>query len=426
MTIDRIFLGQFSTESLGAAMAVFGVFWAPMALVQQTSAYVSTFVAQYFGAKREHRIGPAVWQSIYVSIVGGLLFLLLIPLSPLIFQFMGHSASLQPLEVKYFSAICYSALPTALVAAASGFYTGLGRTSVIMWINGVGMIGNIVFDYLLIFGNFGFPRLGIEGAGYATALANWLATAFAFALIFLHGGRQYTLRSGWKLDPKLMKRFLKYGVPSGLQWALEGLAFTVFLLFVGRMENGDAALAASGIAVTIMMLAILPPLGLGQAVSVLVGQHLGANEPTRAEKASYIGLEIAVIYILIVGSTFWLAPEFYLSWFHNSSNPEIWNLVSHMVPYLLIFVSAFTIFDAMNIVFSFALRGAGDTRFVTAIALTLPWPIMVLPTWLVMGHRHALYWAWGFASAFIIVQAIVFWHRFAKGKWKHMRVIEPV
>lgn len=424
LTIDRVFLGQYSTEALGAAMAVFGVFWAPMALVQQTAAYVSTFVAQYFGAQKLMRIGPAVWQSVYVSIVGGLLFLLLIPLSPSVFRWMGHSEALQFLESQYFSSICYSALPTALVATASGYYTGLGRTSMIMWINGTGMILNIIFDYLLIFGKWGFPALGVEGAGYATAIANFGAALFAFAVIFFKEGNQFSLREGWRFDFNLMKRFLKYGLPSGLQWALEGLAFTVFLLFIGRMQNGAAALAASGIAVAIMFIAILPPLGIGQAVSVLVGQYLGGNQTDRAERVSYIGLEIAVIYILMVGSTFWMFPEFYLNWFHNSGDPEIWTLVSRMVPNLLLFVATFTAFDAMNIIFSFALRGAGDTRFVTAVALIVPWPIMVLPTWWAVDHPQGLYWAWGFASVFIITQAVIFWRRFAHGKWKLMRVIE--
>src|SRR5690606_38114646 len=76
MTIDRVFLARFSTEALGAATSVSGVFWAPMALVQQTAAYVTVFVAQYCGARKFERIGPAVWQSVYVSLLGGLLFLL--------------------------------------------------------------------------------------------------------------------------------------------------------------------------------------------------------------------------------------------------------------------------------------------------------------------------------------------------------------
>ena len=119
LTIDRIFLGNYSTESLGAAMAVMGVFWTPMALLQQTAAYLTTFVAQYFGANQHRMIGVAFWQAVWISIVGGILFLLLIFISDPLFAWIGHSPSMQVLESEYFSALCYSALPTALVAAAS-------------------------------------------------------------------------------------------------------------------------------------------------------------------------------------------------------------------------------------------------------------------------------------------------------------------
>lgn len=425
MTIDRIFLGQFSTDALGAAMAVFGVFWAPMALVQNTASYVMTFVAQLFGAKREAEIGGPVWQSIYVSLVGGLLFLLLIPLAPALFRFMGHPEGIQVLESEYFQAMCYSALPTALVAVASGFFTGLGLSSVIIGVNAVGMIFNVVFDYLLIFGKFGFPALGIAGAGYATAISSGLAAVYGLWLVFSKANAtRYSTRTAWRLDLPLLKRFLKYGFPSGLQWALEGLAFTVFLLFVGRMPNGSAALAASGIAVTVMMLAVLPAFGVAQAVSVLVGQRLGENKPAAAEASSWAGLQLAWIYMFFVSTTFWVFPQFYLSWFDNPGNGAIWPEVQIIVPYLLMFVAAFTMFDSMNLVFSFALKGAGDTRFVSIVALIVPWPLMVLPTYLMKEWSGAIYWAWGAASVYIILQALIFWRRFVGGKWKAMRVIE--
>ena len=424
VTIDRIFLGQYSTEALGAAMGAIGIFWAPMALVQQTAAYVTTFIAQYKGAKQPHMIGLSVWQSIYLSLAGGLLFLILIPLSPSIFYWFGHSAKMQVLEVEYFSALCLSALPTALVACASGFYTGLGQSRMIIWINCVGLIVNVVFDYFLVFGNLGFPELGIQGAGYATAIANLVAAIFAFALVFRKKHDvEYKLYSGWKFNGDLLYRFLKFGLPSGMQWALEGLGFTAFHIFIGRMPNGDAALAASSITVTIMLLALLPALGVGQAVSVLVGQKLGERKPDEAERLSWIGFQMALIYIFITCVTFVLFPSFYLNWFHNADNQAMWDSVSYMVRYLLIFVAVFSIFDTSNIVLSFALKGAGDTRFVTLVALALPWPLMVLPSCWVSEWETGVYWAWGAASLFIIVQALVFVWRFIQGRWKSMSVI---
>lgn len=424
LTVDRIFLGNYSTEALGAAMAVAGIFWTPMALLQQTAAYLMTFVAQYYGAKRLQMIGPAAWQSLYLSVGGGLLLLLAIPVTPALFHWIGHSPSMQALEVDYFIALCFSALPTALVAGASGFFTGLGRTKTIIGINCVGLIANVILDYVMIFGNWGFPEMGIAGAGYATALAAVVSAVYGLALMF-HKNHEadYKMRSGWRFDWDLTRRFLRYGLPSGMQWALEGLAFTVFLIIIGRMPNGTAALAASGIVVTVMMLAILPALGLAQAVSVLVGQHLGEKRPDLAESSTWAGLQVAAMYIVTMGLSFIVFPNFYLSWFHNSADPVMWQQVAVIVPILLVFVGLFAGFDSMNLVFSFALKGAGDTRFVTSVALLMPWPLMVGPSWLMRDWPHAVYWAWGAASIYIILQALLFWRRFAGGKWKSMSVI---
>jgi multidrug resistance protein, MATE family len=425
VTIDRIFLAQYSSDALGAAIAAVGVFWAPMALLQQTAAYVSTFVAQYSGAKQAKNIGPALWQSFYLSLAGGLLFLLLIPVTPFIFEAFAHSENIKILEIEYFRALCYSALPTALVAAVSGFFTGIERSQLIMKINAVGLIANVILDYLLIFGNFGFPALGIAGAGYATTLAGFASAFYGLYLIFEPKYQtKYATRSSWKWNFSLMQRFLKFGIPSGMQWALEGLAFTGFLIVLGRMPEGDAALAASGITVTIMMLSVLPAFGIAQAVSVLVGKHLGENKPQLSERYSWSGLQISALYIGSVGLTFLLFPNFYLSWFHNSENRLLWSQISEIVPYLLMFVAAFTLFDSINLVFSFALKGAGDTRFVSLVALVMPWPLMVYPTWLFRNHEQGVYWAWGAASLYIMLQAVVFWIRFVGGKWKSMRVIE--
>lgn len=424
ITIDRILLGHYSTEALAATMTVMGIFWAPMALLQQTAAYLTTFIAQYFGAKRHEMIGPAVWQSIYVSVVGGVLLLGMIPLAEVLFDWVGHAESVRGLEVEYFKSICHSGLPTALVAAASAYFTGLGNTKIIIGINCVGLVANAILSYLMIFGHFGFPAMGVAGAGYATSIATWLSAFYGLFLVFRSADRQtYRLREGWSLNLDLMKRYIRFGLPSGLQWALEGLAFTIFLVVIGRLSNGSAALAASGIVVTLMMLAVLPALGVAQAVSVLVGQHLGEKKPEEAAAASWSGFQVAIMYIMSVGVTFVAFPNFYLQWFYNPQDPTLWGQVQVIVPYLLMFVALFTAFDSMNLVFSFALKGAGDTKFVSLVALILPWPLMVLPTWLFRDFEGAVYWAWGAASLFGITQALVFWRRFVGGRWKQMSVI---
>lgn len=424
LTIDRVFLGSHSTEALGAAMAVMGVFWVPMALLQQTAAYVTTFVAQYYGAKSKDKIAISFWQSIYVSVIGGILFIGLNFFSDSFFAWVDHGPSIQVLESAYFKSLSYSALPMALVAAISGFYTGLGRTQIVIGINFVGLIFNVIFDYLLIFGNFGFPELGIQGAGYATALATYCAAIFGVYLVFTSKYQiEYQLKKYWAFNLEMCKRFLKYGIPSGLQWAFEGLAFTTFLIIMGNLKDGEAALAGSSIAVTLMMLSVLPAMGVAQAVMTLVGQRLGEKKPNLAQQAAWDGAKLSSIYMFAVALSFIIVPQFYISWFYNDSNPELWAQVTQLTPQLLKLVAIFTLFDSIYLNISFALKGAGDTRFVSLLALTVPWPLMVIPTYYVRGYENSALLGWCFAAVYVITIAIILIFRFRGGKWKNMSVM---
>ena len=200
-------------------------------------------------------------------------------------------------------------------------------------------------------------RMGIEGAGYATTIAGYGSAVFAAVVVFTKAHEiEFGVRSGWRWSSDIMRRFIKYGLPSGLQWSLEGLAFTVFLIVLGRFPNGDAALAASSIAVTLMMLAILPPMGVAQSVMALVGQHIGEKKPELAVKDTFVAVQMTAVYIFVVGLTLVFAPDFYLVWFENKENAALWGDVAEISRYLLIFVAAFTLFDAINFNVSFARR----------------------------------------------------------------------
>lgn len=426
ITIDRIFLGMYSTEALGAAMAVMGVFWVPMALLQQTAGYVTAFVAQYYGAEEKEKIGSSVWQSIYVSVIGGILFLTLNLLSSWFFSQVGHSPSIQSLEVEYYNSLAFSALPTALVAAASGFFTGLGNTKMVTVINFTGLILNVILDYLFIFGNLGFPKMGAAGAGYATAIATLGAALFGLALVFRQENETlYRIRSSWKFDFGLIRQFLRFGLPSGLQWALEGMAFTVFLMIMGKMQNGPAVLAASSIAITIMMLSVLPSMGVAQSVMTLVGQHLGNHDPDEAEAVTYGGIKLCLIYMGAVGLSFYIIPEFYISWFKNEENILLWKDTQYLAMQILKLVAIFTAMDSVYFNISFALKGAGDTKFVSFMALTIPWPLFVLPAYLMKDLPNAVFLSWGSVAVYAFIITGILFLRFKGGKWKKMSVIHP-
>ncbi len=429
LTVDRVFLGMYSTEALGAAMTVMGIFWVPMALLQGTSGYITTFVAQYLGAKQPTEIGKCFWQSIYVGIGGGLLVLALNLFSPILFSMIGHSPSLQQQEIAYFNAVTWSALPTALVASISGFFTGIGSTQTVIGINLMGVLLNVLLDYLFVFGfNWGpiqIPEGGIAGAGYATALATYGSVAYGFFLVFKNQkAKNFQLAPPAIFNKKMTLQFLKFGLPSGAQWALEGLAFSIFLMIMGRYTNGEAALASSSIAVTVMMLSVLPSMGIAQAVLTLVGQSLGEKKPDIAEKTTREGIKLSLIYMSFMALSFVLFPQFYLSWFKNEENRMLWDQVSQLTPTLLKVVACFTILDSIYLNVSFALKGAGDTRFVSLVALLLPWPLMVAPAFFIKDWPQAAVWAWIFAAGYSFCTNLIILFRFKQGKWKTMSVIQ--
>src|SRR5262249_49176248 len=110
--------------------------------------------------------------------------------------------------------------------------------------------------------------------------------------------------------------------------------------------------------------------------------------------------------------------------FHSDADPDRWARVAALVPGLLRFVAVYSLFVSMTAVFSFALKGAGDTRFVSLAAVVLSWPLMVVPTWAAWDYHWGLWWAWAFASCYVIALGVTFLVRFWTGRWRSMRVIE--
>src|SRR5262249_34584773 len=177
---------------------------------------------------------------------------------------------------------------------------------------------------------------------------------------------------------------------------------------------------------TVNNVAFFPAVGLGQAVGILVGQRLGQNRPQLAERTAWVGFGMAWTYMSVIAALYVLAPGLFVALFAVQGSAGQTAALAVLTAILLRFVAFYSLFDSLNAVFSFALRGAGDTHFVTGAALGLSWPVMVIPTWLAWRFGWGLYWAWGFVSLYVVLLGLIFLARFRGGKWKSMRVIEPV
>ena len=422
--VDTVLLSWYDPRAMAASFPAVMWFWLPFGLLQVTAGYTSTFVAQYTGAGRPQRVGPAVWQGIYFALLCGLLMLLLVPAAPFLIAAGGHSSALQSLEVVYLRCLAFAALPMLIMAAINGFFSGRGQTWTVLLIEAFGTSVNVVLALLLIFGRWGFAERGIEGAGWATVIGSWASALLAVTLLLRRCYRkEYNTASGWRLERELFGRLMKYGGPAGTQVFLDVLVWHLFVQMVGRL--GEAAMGATTLTVRLNMIAFLPMIGLGQAICILVGQRLGGDRPDLAEKSTYTGLKWMFGYMSVLAAVYLTLPNLLVSIFEGGRDPEDFAAVAAIVPGLLVCVAAYSLADALNLTLSFALRGAGDTRFVTVITFCLAWPILILPTYLVVQAGGSVYWTWWFATAHIIAMSACFYLRFRAGKWKSMRVIEP-
>ena len=421
---DRVLLSWYSADALAASLPAGMLNFALMSLFIGTAGYTSTFVAQFYGAERFQRIGPAVWQGFYVAIFGGAVLVALIPFAGQFFAFVGHDPAVAQLEVTYFRILAIGAMPAIGSAALAGFFSGRGQTWPVLWVSVMSAAVNIALDYVLIFGYWGFPELGMAGAAWATVVSS-SAQLLTFIVLLRrsdHASRFNTVK-GWRFDRILFRRLMRFGFPNGLQFFIEMIGFAAFVLFMGRL--GTNSLAASNLALNINMLAFMPTIGVGIAVSVMVGQSLGSNRPDLAERGVSAGVHIAFLYMGTMAALYAFAPQIFLAPFAARVDAESFAQIRPVAVVALRFVAVYSLFDTLSIVYSSALKGAGDTRFVMLMLLVLSMLGLALPSYIALVVLDAgVYVGWSILTAYVIVTGFAFLARYRGSKWKSMRVIE--
>ena len=422
--LDRVFLTWYSTEALAASLPASMTSFIVVAFFLGIAGYVNTFVAQYIGAGRPHRVGPSLWQGVYLAVLSGVASLGCAAGSQPLFDFIGHDAAVRGGEVAYFRVLCYGIFPLVLSSAISCFYSGRGKTWTILAVSTISMIANIILNYGLIFGNWGLPEMGIRGAGWATNLATLLGAILYVGLLMQKRYRaEFSTLSGWRLDRELFARLMRFGAPNGVNFMLDISALSLFILVMGRV--GTLELTATNLAFNINGLAFMPLIGCGIAVSTMVGQHLGQNRPQAAEKATWSGVHLAAAYMLMMSLAYVLLPRLFLLPYGAGAAGADFEAARDLAVILLRFVALYCLFDTSLIILTAALKGAGDTRYVMYVSVLIGFVVLVIPSFI--AHRYfdgGVYLLWVFLCAYVIVGGVVFYVRFRGGKWKSMRVIE--
>jgi len=422
--VDRMFLTWHSPAAMAASLPAGMLAFTIISFFLGTATYTNTFVAQYFGSGRHDRVGASVWQAVRFAVLAGALLPFLALVSRPFFDLIGHEAPVRVLESRYFAILIMGSGFTIYSGALSSFYTGLGKNWPVMWVNIAITAVNLTLDYGLIFGHWGLPAWGIAGAAWATNIANGFGAVVFTFLVFSRGNeRDFAARRARGFDRDLFRRLMRFGTPSGAQFMLDVLAFTLFVFVIGRI--GTVELAATNVAFQINTLAFMPMIGFGIATSTLVGQWLGRGNPRMAARAAWSAFHLTFAYMASIALFYVLAPSIFIDPFAAKADPEAFEEVRALATTILYFVAIYSVFDTMNIIFASALKGAGDTRFVMMVSVGLAWALMVIPTWAVCGIGNGgIFAAWTFLSLYVIVVGFGFLARFLHGKWRTMRVIE--
>ncbi len=419
---DRVMLARYSQPAIAAAMPAGLTCFCLMCFFIGTAGYAGTFVAQYDGAGRRDRTGLAVWQGLYIALAGGVFVGLCAPAARFLFQWMGHGAEVIEQQIIYFQVLVRLSFASILLAAINGFWSGRGKTYVVMIIELLCAAANIILNHALISGNWGCPELGILGAGLATGLSSMLGLAVALVLFFTPGARAtFGTLPHRTFDPALFRRLFRYGSPNGIQFALDLIAFNLFVVFLGRI--GAVELEAANMAFAVNAMAFLPLIGLGMTVSILVGQGIGGHEIEQARRAVRSALVLAFAYNTAIGLCMLAIPDLILSIFVRIGDPSQTPALAAAIVYMR-YITIYLVFDGIYIIFSHAIRGAGDTRFALAAGLVLSWGTLVLPAYIAHRMQAPAATLWWLLVGQVMLTGLVFLLRYRSGKWTHMRVIE--
>ena len=422
---DRIFLANYSVDTISAALPAGIASFTFISFFMGVVNYTNAFVAQYTGAKALHQVGASVWQGIYFSAFAAVLLAALVFLSGNLFDLIGHSPNIRSLEVTYFNILTLGAGLTVLGSAMTCFYTGRGLTRTVMFVHIAGALVNIPLDYCLINGIGPFPELGITGAAIATVTSSAVIVLILTILIFSPANQaRFDTWNSRAFDNELFGRLMRFGLPSGIQFFLEIFGFTFFIQMLGRL--GDLELAASNIVLSIETLAFLPMVGFHIGNATLVGQAIGRGSPEEGEYSTTSALHITLVYMMLLASAFIFMPEPLLGLFKAKHyTPEQYAGIMNLGVILMRFVAVFCFFDALNLIFSGAIKGAGDTRFIMWTIGALSVGVMIIPVYLAIEVFDAgIYTAWTLVTFYVSTLGLAFMLRYRQGKWKKMRVIE--
>lgn len=376
--VDSLMVGRVGAEPLAASALVNGLFFLIMVLGIGLSMAVTPLVAIAKGGNRHKECGIILRQSLLVNFVFAIILNAAIYFMAETIPLLGQTPEVTRLAISYMHIISFSVLPFMLFQTYRQFVEGLSDTKPPMYAALTSNVVNAIANYALIFGNFGFPALGLDGAGFATVTTRSFMAAFLiYYVIKSERYKQYDPSLKFKrIDKLIIKKIISIGLPSGFQYTFEVGAFAFAAVMVGWISA--TAQAAHQIAINLASISYMIVLGISSAGMIRVGGKLGEKDYIGMKRAGVAALILAVLFMFATGVLF-VALRYFLPTLYIDDI-----VVIQIAASLLLITAIFQIADGIQAVGLGILRGLTDVKAPLYIAVFAYW-VISLPAAYLLG-----------------------------------------
>ena len=417
---DRLFLSRVGSAQMTAAMAGGLTCYTVMTFFLGLTGYTTALVAQNLGAGREERCAVVTTQAMLIALCAYPLILLARPLIHWVFAHTGIPETQLVPQIRYFDIIVYATLIGLLRNCLSSFFSGIGRTRIVMVAACVAMIVNVGMNYVLIFGKLGFPTLGIRGAAMGTIMGGVCGlSVLVLAYLRPRMVRQFNVLRSLYFDRETMGTLCRFGYPAGIEMFLNLLAFNAIVLaFHG---HGPATATAVTIMFNWSMVSFVPLIGVQIGVMSLMGRYMGARQPDIGHRATISGLKSAWVYSAVILVLYVCFPRQLIGIFDPGPDDAVFVQALPMALTMLRVMALYVAVEAIMVVFSGALRGAGDTFWAMVVSVFIHWLLLAVQLILLHGLGQSPQVAWtGLVITLLACSSLFYW-RYRSGHWRHIQ-----
>lgn len=372
--LATIFLARLGKEVLAANILATGIFTTVLLFFMGILNAVSVLVSQSHGAADERGIRIVFQQSILLAFVFAIPMMAILWNAPWLFRITGQDPVVIRLVIPCCHALAWVALPLNLFVVMEQFLIGLSQTRLVMLISLLEVPVEIFFFYVLIFGKFGAPMLGLAGVGYGMAVAILLGSLpIALYLMFSKRYRSYRLFARpWTVSRKYLWEMIRIGIPLGAMYCIEVALFATMAFMIGKF--GTDALAAHQIAYQCFIVALVVIFGLSQGTTTRVGYEAGQNNKPALKLAAHVSMGVALCAMLIVAVSYIVFSRNIIGLFVKVLDPKYQMVVRYAME-LMWLVGIVELTDCFRGTAVGALRGLKDTRFPMIISVLAFWVI---------------------------------------------------